>query len=66
MKTATISKSLEEVWMWKEKCYEESKNLSVTEYLNIVHKNAEQALQETGFIEKNGKLKKKSEIEISI
>jgi hypothetical protein len=58
MKTVAISKSLEEVWLWKDKCYEESKGLSLKDYLNKIHKNAEDALKETGFIEKKGKLKK--------
>ena len=58
MKTVTVAKSLEEVWIWKERCYEESKGLSVKDYLGKVHKNAEQALKETGFTEKDGKLKK--------
>ncbi|MEK6766065.1 MAG: hypothetical protein AABY49_07595 [Planctomycetota bacterium] len=58
MKTVTMSKSLEEVWLWKSKCYEESKGLSVKDYLNIIHKNAEDALRETGFIEKENKLRK--------
>ncbi len=58
MKTVAVAKSLEEVWIWKERCYEESKGLSVKDYLDKVHKNAEQVLKETGFIEKDGKLKK--------
>lgn len=58
MKTAAISKSLEEVWEWKEKCYEESKGLNMKDYLKKVHKNVEKVLKETGFIEEGDKLKK--------
>lgn len=58
MKSVAISKSLEEVWEWKNKCYEDSKDLSVNDYLKKVHENVETALKETGFLEKNGKLKK--------
>ncbi len=58
MKTIAISKSLEEVWEWKERCYEESKGLNVKDYLDKVHKNAARTLRETGFLEKDGKLKK--------
>ncbi len=60
MKTVAISKSLKEVWEWKEKCYEESKGLSVKDYLHKVHKNAEDALKEAGFLEKDSKLYKKN------
>lgn len=58
MKTSAISKSLEEVWEWKNRCYEDSKGLSVKDYLNKIHINVKIALKETEFIEKNGKLKK--------
>lgn len=58
MRTIAIAESLKEVWIWKEKCYEESKGLSVKGYLDKVHKNAEQVLKESGFIEKGGKLRK--------
>ncbi len=56
MKTATISKSLKEIWIWKEKCYEKSKGLSIKDYLNKIHNNVQVALKDSGFIEKNGKL----------
>ncbi len=58
MKTVAISKFLEDVWIWKERCYDDSKGLSVKDYLNKVHKHAEKTLKETGFVEKDGKLKK--------
>lgn len=58
MKTVLIPKSLEEIWIWKDKCYEESRGLSVKDYLNKIHKNANKILKETGFVEENGRLKK--------
>lgn len=58
MKILSIPKSLEEVWEWKKKCHEESKGLSIRDYLNTVHANADKVLKEAGFIEKNGKLKR--------
>lgn len=58
MKTAMISKALEEVWLWKKKCYEESKGIGVKEYLKLVHNNAEAALKNGGFVVKAGRLKK--------
>ena len=33
MKIVMISKALEEVWEWKEKCYEESKGMTMLDYL---------------------------------
>ena len=58
MKTVLIPKSLEEIWIWKDKCYEESKGFSVKDYLNKIHKNANKVLKETGFVEEGGRLKK--------
>ena len=45
--------------MWKDKCYEESKGLSVKDYLNKIHNNVQETLKDSGFIEKDGKLEKK-------
>ena len=53
-----ISKALEEVWEWEKKCYEESKNMTIAEYLKKVHIEVDNILRETGFIKKNGILKK--------
>ena len=49
MKTTMISKSLEEVWEWKERCYEEAKGMSTTDYLKKVHANADNVLKERFF-----------------
>ena len=46
MKITMISKALEEVWEWKEKCYEESKNMTMLDYLKKVHENADNVLAE--------------------
>ena len=53
--SVTISKSLKEIWTWKDKCYEESKGLSVKDYLNKIHNNVQETLKDSGFIEKDGK-----------
>ena len=45
MKTV-ISEALKEVWEWKEKCYEESKGMTVLSYLKKVHSNANDTLEE--------------------
>lgn len=58
MKRVLIPKSLEEIWVWKDKCYEESKGLSVKDYLDKIHKNVNKVLKETGFVEEGGRLKK--------
>jgi hypothetical protein len=58
MKTVTISKSLEEIWIWKDKCYEESKGLSVQDYLNSIHNNVQTVLKDSGFKENDGRLEK--------
>lgn len=58
MKTVLISKSLKEIWTWKEKCFEESKELSIKDYLNEIHMNVQETLKDSGFIEKDGKLEK--------
>ena len=36
-----IPKALKEVWQLKDKCYEETKNMSSKEYLHHVHKIVE-------------------------
>lgn len=59
MKTLTISKSLEEVWKWKEICYEESKGLTVKDYLEKIHKDVKKTLEEAGFTEEGGKIKRR-------
>jgi len=41
-----ISKALEEVWEWKHKCYEESKGITIGDYLKKIHENANNALSE--------------------
>ena len=46
MKKVMISKALEEVWEWKEKCYEESKGMTMLDYLKKVHENADNVLAE--------------------
>ena len=37
----SYSKSLEEVWEWKRKIYEERKDLSIDEYVEQTNDNAE-------------------------
>ena len=54
MTTTMISKSLEEVWEWKEKCFEESKGMTILGYLNKVHSNADGILEEMGFLKDKG------------
>lgn len=49
MKTVMISKSLEEVWEWKERCYEESKDMTVADYLKKIHIDANRVLKEAEF-----------------
>lgn len=58
MKIATVSKSLKETWARKDRCYEESKGLSVKDYLNKIHNNVQETLKDSGFREKDGKLEK--------
>lgn len=60
MKTTIFSKALEEVWEWTEKCYEESKDMSIADYLKKVHSNANKITKESGFFDKEGKLMRKS------
>ncbi len=58
MKKVMISKALEEVWEWKEKCYEESKGMTMLDYLKKVHENADNVLAEMkmkcGHLEESG------------
>lgn len=58
MKIVMISKALEEVWEWKEKCYEESKDMTILNYLKKVHENADNVLAEMeikyGHLEESG------------
>ncbi|MEK7845726.1 MAG: hypothetical protein AAB257_02045 [Nitrospinota bacterium] len=58
MKIVMISKALEEVWEWKEKCYEESKGMTILDYLKKVHENADNVLTEIktkcGHLEESG------------
>ena len=37
-----VPKALQEVWQWKEKCYEETKNMSSKEHLIYVHHKTEE------------------------
>ena len=41
-------KSLEEVWKWKEKVYDETKGMSVEEYVNAIKANASNAIKKYG------------------
>lgn len=35
-------KSLEEVWKWKDEIYEETKDMSMDEYAEYIHKGAQE------------------------
>ncbi|MBI5892452.1 MAG: hypothetical protein HZB79_02185 [Deltaproteobacteria bacterium] len=59
MKTTKISNALEEVWEWKKKCYEESKDMTILNYLKKIHKNADAVLSEMDFL-KGKRLSKKT------
>ena len=41
-------KSLEEVWKWKEKVYNETKGMSVEEQVNAIKANAQKAIKKYG------------------
>lgn len=43
-----IDKSLEEVWKWKEKNYEETKNMSIEEIIEKIKNNAQKISQKYG------------------
>lgn len=43
-----VDKSLQEVWDWKEKVYEEMKNLSVREAARKIHKDVQQIKKKYG------------------
>ena len=45
MKKVIVSKALEEVWEWKEKCYEEAKGMKMLDYLKKVHIDVERLLK---------------------
>lgn len=46
MKKRKISKALEEVWEWKNRCYEEAKGMKLSDYLRKVHADVERLLFE--------------------
>jgi len=45
-----VPKSLEEVWQWKEECYQETKNMSSKEQLVHIHDTVERFVKNINFI----------------
>ena len=43
-----VDKSLQEVWDWKEKVYQDTKNFSTKETLENIHKGAEEFCKRYG------------------
>jgi uncharacterized protein YeaC (DUF1315 family) len=43
-----VDKSLQEVWDWKDKVYQETKHLSMKETVDYIHKGAEQLCKKYG------------------
>lgn len=43
-----VDKSLQEVWDWKEKVYQETKHLSIRETLDKLHEDAHQIKKKYG------------------
>jgi len=43
-----VDKSLQEVWDWKEKVYQETKHLSIKETAEYIHKGAEEFCEKYG------------------
>ena len=43
-----VPKSLQEVWQWKDECYEETKNMSSKEHLIHVHNAVEKFCKKHG------------------
>ncbi len=43
-----VDKSLQEVWDWKDKVYQETKHLSIRETAEYIHKGAEEFCKKYG------------------
>ena len=43
-----VDKSLQEVWDWKDKVYQETKHLSIKETAEYIHKGAEEFCKKYG------------------
>lgn len=50
MKTMITPDALKEVWEWKEMCYEESKGMTIAEYMKRIHENADRILVDAGLM----------------